>query len=113
MNGRYQRAVAVYRATSGDAWASVLEHLAAVDATILRAIGRRGATSDAVELATGLKHQTVSAQIRHLTEAGLLVASEDRQPTRSGRAATVWTLAPRPAPVPEPVPEYIAVGRLF
>jgi DNA-binding transcriptional ArsR family regulator len=88
---RYRRILALYRETSREAWDSISEFLPVVDGRIVAAIeARRGATCDEVEQVTGFAHQTVSAQIRHLYEAGLLRESEERRPTRSGRAAIVW-----------------------
>ena len=104
---RYARALAVYQSTSCEAWQSVLPHLSAVDRAIMDCIAEylyfdgqgmaqvgMGATCEEVEEVTGLKHQTAAAQIRHMTEAGLLRASTLRRPTKSGRTAIVWTLAP-------------------
>lgn len=54
---------------------------------------RGGATCDEIEVALGLRHQTASARIRELVEAGKLVDSDERRPTRSGRDAVVWTEA--------------------
>jgi DNA-binding transcriptional ArsR family regulator len=88
---RYRRILSVYRDTSREAWASVSELLPAVDARIVSVIeAQRGATCDEVEQVTGFAHQTVSAQIRHMYEAGLLTETGERRPTRSGRAALVW-----------------------
>lgn len=97
---RYARALAIYRETSRDAWMSFEPYVAATDARILHVIRDGGATAEEVEAATGLRHQTVSAQIRHMVEGGLLVGSDERRPTRSGRGATVWQLAAH-----DPVPE--------
>ncbi len=94
----YRRFVERYRETSWAAWESVRDLLPAVDARIVDAIrAQAGATADEIECVTGLSHQTVSAQIRHLAEAGILTASSERRPTRSGRAAIVWMLATREA----------------
>lgn len=104
---RYGRALAVYRSTSREAWQSVLPYLSHVDRAIMDCLAEHmyfdgqgatqvgtGATCEEVETATGLKHQTAAAQIRHLTEAGLVRASAGRRPTQSGRSAIVWELAP-------------------
>lgn len=91
---RYARSLSVYRETSGQAWDSVLPHLGPVDGRILsmvRSMG--GATTDELEWELNLRHQTASAQVRHLTEAGWLEDSGERRLTRSGRAAIVWRLA--------------------
>jgi len=115
---RYRHVLSRYRETSRRAHASIAEHLLEVDAVIVRQIERAvGATADEIEHLTGLKHQTVSAQIRHLYEGGIVCASQDRRPTRSGRPATVWILSneAKPAPVvpaPPPIPP-VADGRLF
>ena len=88
---RYRRILAIYRETSRDAYESVSALLPAVDARIVSAIEHQhGATCDEVEQTTGFAHQTVSAQIRHLYEAGLLTDTPERRPTRTGRAAVVW-----------------------
>lgn len=93
---RYARALAIYRDTSRDAWHSVLDMLPAVDARIAAFIETRGgATSEECECALGLKHQTVSAQIRHMFEAGFLTTTGEKRPTNSGRAAYVWSLPAR------------------
>lgn len=98
MSGRYTAALAVYRDTSRQAFQSVLDALPAVDAQIVAHIERisymGGATCAEIEAATGLKHQTVSAQVRHMVEAGLLVDSGTTRKNENGRACTVWALAP-------------------
>lgn len=94
--GRYSRALAIYRDTSRDAWASVLDCLPAVDARIAAYIREHGgATSEECERALGLKHQTVSAQIRHMFEDGFLTTTGEKRATESGRRAYVWTLPTR------------------
>lgn len=52
--------------------------------------GREGMTSDELEVATGMRHQTASARIRELAMAGKVIDSGFRRRTRSGRTATVW-----------------------
>lgn len=97
---RYQRVLAVYRETSRLAYQSILPDLPEVDALIVACIHRSGgATSDEVEVATGLKHQTVSAQIRHMCEGGILAPTDNRRPTRSGRLAIVWKLSDEAQPL--------------
>ena len=82
------------RETSIEAWESVKHFLGPVDAKIVHAIIESdGMTSDEVEHRLDLKHQTVSAQIRHLTEKRVLCPSGAKRKTRSGRNAIVWTLA--------------------
>ena len=57
------------------------------------AAGKRyGATCDEVELETGMRHQSASARIYELRQAGKLANSGTRRKTRSGRTAIVWTL---------------------
>ena len=86
----------VHQATSREAWRSVQAHLGPMDARIVATIHARGmATADAIEVVTGLKHQTVSAQITHLRDAGVIVDSGTKGRTRSGRAAIQWQLVPR------------------
>lgn len=48
-----------------------------------------GATSDEVEEALGLAHQTVSARLTEAKALGLVVDSGERRKTRSGRQAKV------------------------
>lgn len=48
-----------------------------------------GMTCDEVEVALGLSHQTASARIRDLVKASVIVDSDSRRPTRTGRKAAV------------------------
>ena len=92
---RYRHILRAYRPTSRAAWESVQAALPAIDRRILSAIRQsQGATCDAVERLTKLTHQTVSAQVRHMVEGGLLCDSGRRDWTRSGRRAIVWHVAP-------------------
>lgn len=95
---RYASALAIYRDTSRQAFASVLQALPAVDAKIVAHIEKLsyigGATCGEIECQTGLKHQTVSAQVRHMVEAGLLVDSGKTRKNENGRPCIVWGLAP-------------------
>jgi predicted HTH transcriptional regulator len=52
--------------------------------------GANGCTCDEVETALEMKHQTASARIRELSEAGYISDKGKRRPTRSGRLAVVW-----------------------
>jgi hypothetical protein len=52
--------------------------------------GYVGATSDELEAALGLPHQTVSARLSEAKRAGWVVDTGRRRPTRSGRAAAVF-----------------------
>lgn len=90
----YGSALSIYQQTSREAWASVQSALPDVDDRIVKEIiNNGGATSDAIELNTGMKHQTVSAQIRHMVEGGLLRESGRVAMTRSGRSAIIWEVA--------------------
>ena len=62
---------------------------------LIRCAGERGATSDAVELVLGGRHQSISARFTELKAAGLIEPA-GRRKTRSGRTAMAWrvTLAP-------------------
>ena len=100
----YRRLRQVYEDTSRLAWESVQQYLPAVDAAILRVLLEQdGATCDEIERVTGLKHQTVSAQLAHLREANLVAKSGHLRRTGSGRSAHVYIVAPVVAPA----------GRLF
>jgi hypothetical protein len=92
----YRHFVEVYRRTSVEAWEAALIYLGEIDRRIVTVIASSGgATCDAVERALNLKHQTASAQIRHLFEGGVLCDSGRRAATGSGRRAIVWTLINR------------------
>ena len=49
-----------------------------------------GATCDEAEAALGWRHQTVSARFRELELKGLIVKTQRKRATRSGRAARVY-----------------------
>jgi hypothetical protein len=92
---RYSAALAVYRDTSREAWEAFQQHLGAVDAKIVACIAVHGlAIAEVVEDETGLKHQTVSAQIRHMVAAGVLRDSGQVGRTLRGRKAILWQVAP-------------------
>lgn len=96
---RYARALAVYQDTSREAWEAFQSHLASTDRTIVQLLRSSGGLySEAIEEQTGLKHQTVSAQLRHLCEAGIVYATGERARTRSGRKAIVWRVLTPGAP---------------
>ena len=64
-----------------------------VDEQILDVVRELGGAADhEIEARTGLKHQTISGNRRHLVERGKLHASDERRPTPSGRNAIVWRL---------------------
>ena len=64
--------------------------LARLEAKVFHVLASRPQTCDAVELCTGLSHQTVSARIRGLVQRNRVMDSGRRAHTRSGRLATVW-----------------------
>ena len=49
-----------------------------------------GATTDEIELASGLSHQTASARVNELTQRGILKKTPSRRFTRYGRPAYVY-----------------------
>jgi hypothetical protein len=53
-----------------------------------------GGTADQAEADLALSHQTVSARIYELREAGCLRDSGERRQTRSGNSAVVWEHTP-------------------
>jgi hypothetical protein len=55
----------------------------------IRQQGMQGATSDEVEAALGMIHQTASARVRELVKLGQLRKSGNTRKTRSGRHAEV------------------------
>ena len=63
---------------------------------LIAASGDEGMTCDEVEVVTGRSHQTISARVYDLKQAGYIgrhIAPDGafiRRPTRSGRGAHVW-----------------------
>lgn len=55
----------------------------------VRSRGTDGATSDEIEVALGMRHQTASARITEAKQLGLLEKTGTRRPTRSGHSAAV------------------------
>lgn len=53
---------------------------------------REGCTDDELEVYLGERHQSVSARRRALEQRGLIMKTEGKRPTRSGRAAYVYVL---------------------
>lgn len=58
--------------------------------------GAEGLLCEEVENKTGLRHQTVSARLRELVDAGLLRERPIRRPTSSGRKAAPYVAVTRP-----------------
>lgn len=76
---------------SGEAYESIKDHASKMRAAVvgyIRSQGANGATSDEVEVALDLPHQTVSARITEAKAIGLLKPVGKRK-TRSGRNAAV------------------------
>jgi predicted transcriptional regulator len=61
------------------------------------AAGEEGLLCEEVERKTGLRHQTVSARLRELVDAGLLRERSVRRQTSSGRKAAPYVGVTRPA----------------
>lgn len=79
--------------TSEEAAESMAEHVPGLEAKVLAAIvvfGAAGATTDELEAALGMSHQTCSARVNGLAERGAIADSGARRKTRSGRRATVY-----------------------
>lgn len=76
---------------------SIEEHLNRLETIVLQRIrqaGTGGLTTDEIEAATQLSHQTASARVRDLAAKHCrIVDSGVRRPTRSGRKAIVWVAA--------------------
>jgi predicted ArsR family transcriptional regulator len=53
--------------------------------------GTNGMTCDEIEVRLGIRHQTASCFISVLKDKGMIVASGQTRPARSGRNVTVWT----------------------
>lgn len=73
-------------ATQDEAYAARLGDLSA---RILAHIRAKASTCDEVEIALELTHQSASARINDLMNAGAVIATAKRK-TRSGRNARVW-----------------------
>jgi hypothetical protein len=97
MNTRYDTADITRRYHQGDIFSHLAHQSIIGSKAILRAKvigyireqGAYGATSDEVEEALGLSHQTISARITEAKADGTLVPSGMRRKTRSGRNAAV------------------------
>ena len=78
------------RQTSNEAHNSVKPHLSEMKWKVLSLLKTRDSTDDELEMLTGMSHQSLSACRRGLVKDGLVEATGDRRPTRSGRSAQVW-----------------------
>lgn len=91
--------VATSRAAADSVVKSAARTRAAVYAAVRQAC-ERGMTCDEVEVAMSLRHQSASARLNELAGRSasgmpaLLVAGPDKRPTRSGRGAFVYRVAP-------------------
>jgi hypothetical protein len=82
-------------ATSKAAADSVAESAGNLRNKVLTCIadtGAAGMTTDEIEAALDMRHQTASARIVELVNAGKILKTDRTRPTRSGRAAAVYTV---------------------
>jgi len=78
-------------ATSAAAAATICDtELSRLEALVLSVVTKRPRSCDAIEVATGLSHQTVSARLRGLVLREQIEDSGQKVRTRSGRLAVVW-----------------------
>ncbi len=87
--------------TSRAAAESVEPHLSRLERIVFEYIdkqGHEGATCWEVEKGCGLMHQTASARIKALKDAGRIRATNQKRTTNTGRLAGVYK-ATTPAPV--------------
>lgn len=85
----------VYRQTSRAAWESMIGPGADLDRAIMEALTSTadpgdGMTCQEIEAITGRSHQSVSGNLRHLVEAGLVEPTGAFGVTASGRRAMTW-----------------------
>jgi len=97
----YRVLLSRYQPTSRAAWRSMADQLGHIDGCILRCVlERHGCTCAEVEETLGLSHQTASAQIAHLSRAGILADSGAVRKNAKGRQCIVWTVAEPVARLP-------------
>ena len=87
--------------TSREVAIAALPNAATYRARILdfiRSRGAHGATSDECQAEFGLAHQTGSARVAELLQAGLIIESGRRRKTRRNRDADVLVVAPPDTP---------------
>lgn len=81
------------RTTSREAYESILESLPRMRQKVFEIIfdqGIVGHTCDEIERVLGGRHQSISARVTELHQAGHIVDNGERRRTRSGRSAVVW-----------------------
>lgn len=86
-------------ATSRAAADSIRPLLSAMEQRVYEAFvraGPRGLTTDEAEVLLDMRHQTVSARVNGLTNKGMLLLTDERRPTRSGRQAGVYCVKATP-----------------
>jgi len=83
--------------TSRDAYMAISPHAPNMRERVFAFIRESGgATCDEVEVALGMVHQTASARLNELANAGRVYASEARRATRSGMDAAVYVVGVAP-----------------
>ena len=81
------------RKTSKFAWLSTRPYAETMECMILQLLEEKEMTDDEIEVATAMRHQSVSATRRSLVKRGLVEATTKKRATRSGRLAVVWRLS--------------------
>ena len=83
------------RATSREAAAALLPRLSGLQHVVLRALrdADAGLTDQQISQVTGLREVTARVRRIELAKVGLVVATDARRETASGRRALVWVAA--------------------
>jgi predicted ArsR family transcriptional regulator len=81
-----------YQDTSREAWAAFLPHSGTIDALIVGSLRDGPKTCFDIEDDIDQPHQTVSGNLRHLVERGLVEDSGARGVSPRGRTVIVWRL---------------------
>ncbi len=77
--------------TSIEAFDSIQGYVPTLNQRVFKIIkDNQGMTCDEIEVILGIRHQTISSRITHLSKIGVIVDSAQRRKTRSGRNAIVW-----------------------